>query len=489
MKKLFFAAVHIFLSLVAFSQQFDVTYSPNAYDKPFTGKVFLYLSKDNPEPRTGAVGIEAFPCFAIDAKNVKAGQAVIFDDKALAYPTIVSDLERNEYYVQAVWDRNLGGRAIAESPGNIYSRPLKIKLTKNTKEIFKITCDQVIPEPVFNDTKFVKELRVSSALLSAFYHKQFFLAGAVLLPKSYYEQPIRKYPVLFNVFGYGGDYHRISGDTMSRSSLDTLETITVFLDGNCPLGHSVYANSDNNGPWGDGLVKEFIPALEKQYRCDGARFLRGHSSGGWTVLWLQTHYPAVFTACWSSSPDPVDFRNFQKINLYEDKSMFYDKDSSLRLTATVAGRIPWATMKLAYQMENVISRGEQMHSFDAVFGGKGLDGKPETICDPKTGEVNKKAFEHWKAYDISRYLRTNWDKLEKSLYGKIRVSVGEQDNFLLNNAVHVLDNEMKKLNTGFIFAYYPGDHFTVSTPEYRSAGEHFLIEKYLQWQKENKKAF
>jgi len=28
------------------------------------------------------------------------------------------------------------------------------------------------------------------------------------------------------------------------------------------LGHSVYANSDNNGPWGDALIKEFIPALE-----------------------------------------------------------------------------------------------------------------------------------------------------------------------------------------------------------------------------------
>ena len=41
------------------------------------------------------------------------------------------------------------------------------------------------------------------------------------------------------------------------------------------------------------------------------------------------------------------------------------------------------------------------------------------------------------------------------------VSVGEQDNFYLNSAVHLLDTEMKKLNTGFVFEYYPGDHFTV----------------------------
>jgi len=34
-----------------------------------------------------------------------------------------------------------------------------------------------------------------------------------------------------------------------------------------------------------------------------------------------------------------------------------------------------------------------------------------------------------------------------------------------------------------------GDHFTVSTPEYRKSGEQFLVGKYVQWQKENKKAF
>jgi hypothetical protein len=45
---------------------------------------------------------------------------------------------------------------------------------------------------------------------------------------------------------------------------------------------------------------------------------------------------------------------------------------------------------------------------------------------------------------------------------------------------------MKNLNTGFVFAYYPGDHFTVFTVDYRKDGDYFLIEKYLQWQKENK---
>lgn len=489
MKKSILLLSCLFVFSFSFCQQISVSYSKAAYDKPFSGKVFLYLNKENREPKSGYVGIESFPCFAIEVKNVQPGQSVVFDDKAVSYPTVLSDLERNEYYVQAVWDRDLGGRAVSESPGNIFSKSIKIKLTKDLKKVYTIQCTEIVPERSFVDTKFTKELKVQSALLSAFHHKPYSLAAAVALPKSYYDQPQRKYPVVFNVFGYGGDYHFRSGDTTTRGMVDSIEAIIVYLDGNCPLGHSVYANSDNNGPWGDALVKEFIPELEKQYRSDGARFLRGHSSGGWTVLWLQTHYPTTFTACWSSSPDPVDFRDFQKINLYEGENLYYSKDSSLRSVATVAGRFPWVPMKQDYQMEYVVSRGEQMHSFDAVFSGKGPDGNPETICNPQTGEVNKRVFEHWKNYDISLYLRTNWDKLQKDLYGKIRVSVGEQDNFYLNSAVHLLDTEMKKLNTGFVFEYYPGDHFTVGTPEYRKAAEHFLVGKYVEWQKENKKGF
>ena len=340
MKKLILLLPQFFFFLFSFCQQFSVSYSKTAYDKPFTGKVFLYLNKENHEPRSGPTGIESFPCFAIEVKNVQPGQPVVFDDKAISYPAALSDLERNEYYVQAVWDRDLGGRAVAESPGNIYSKAIKVKFTKDLKKVFSIQCTEVIPEQSFKDTKFMKELKVQSALLSAFHHRPYSLGAAVLLPKTYYDQPQRKYPVLFHVFGYGGDYHFRSGDTVTRGALDTIETIVVYLDGNCPLGHCVYANSENNGPWGDALTQELIPEIEKLYRCNAARLFTGHSSGGWTVFWLQTHYPTNSLPA-GHSPDPVDFRDFQQINLYAGKNLFYGKDSVLRIVGTVAGRIPW----------------------------------------------------------------------------------------------------------------------------------------------------
>jgi len=482
MKKIYFSFLLLSLFFTdSFGQEFKVSYSSSVFDKPFTGHVIAYMSKENREPKDGYVGSEIFPCFSVFVRNVQPGQAVTIDDNAVSYPTSLSDIERGEYYVQIVWDRNLGGRAIASSPGNLYNLSEKIRLTKDTTKVFTISATQMIPNfPAFVETEFVKELKAPSSLLGTFHGESMTIDGAVILPKEYYQEPNRNFPVLFNISGYGGDYHDLSGDTLPGATLSSIPVIEVFLDGNCSFGHSTYANSDNNGPWGDALITEFIPLLEKDYRCDGARLLRGHSSGGWTALWLQTQYPEVFDACWSSAPDPVDFRSFQEVNLYKNENMFYDENNSSRSVATIGGFIPWFTMKNVYQMENVVYRGEQMHSFDAVFSEKGKDGIPETICNSHTGEIDSEVFAQWKKYDISLYLRNNWESIKSDLDGKVRISVGDQDNFLLNFPVYLLEGEMRKLNSTFQFAYYPGDHFTVFTPEYRKEGLDFLKEKYLE---------
>jgi len=476
-KKIFFVIAATACCLQSYAQKFTASFtSPKA--ESFSGKVILYLSKEEKSPKDNMPGVFSFPCFSIDVKNVQPGQKVVFDDAAIHYPTILSDIERGTYYAQVVWDRNEGGRSIGESPDNIYNNAVVVSITKDLAKSFNIVCSEVIKERTFTETQFVKELKSSSALLTAFYKRPTSVNAAVILPKDYFNQPNRKFPVLYWVSGYGGDYHNYSGRNITSDPIDTTQCIRVFLDGNCSGGHCVYANSDNNGPWGDALTQELIPLVEKTYRTNAARLLTGHSSGGWTVLWLQTHYPKVFNACWSSSPDPVDFRSFQQIDLYSEKNLYYAKDSTMHLAATVAGRYPWITQKTMCSMEHVIYRGEQMHSFNFVFSNRNADGTPRSLWNDETGEIDPATFEHWKNYDISLYLKNNWQQIKPDLQGKIRVSVGEQDNFLLNYAVHLLDGEMKKVNAGFVFEYYPGDHFTVSTPEYKSAGYRFLEQKY-----------
>lgn len=470
----------------SFGQKFSVSYPDSLFKQSFTGNILVYLSKDKIEPKAGMVGLDIFPCARVHVKNVKPGVPVIIDDQATAFPVSLSDMERGEYNVQVVWDRNLGGRAISESPGNLYSVTQKIKFTKNYAEVYSISASSVVPEPVFKDTQYAKEFQVSSVLLSKFHHRAMNISAAVLLPAKYYTEPQRKFPVKFEISGYGGDYHRFSGYAKPAALMDTTACIVVFLDGSCNLGHSVYADSDNNGPWGDALTKELIPAVEKTYRSNGARLLYGHSSGGWAALWLQTHYPKVFDGCWSSSPDPVDFRSFLRVNLYEHQNMFYGKDGALNQLGTVDGVFPWFNMKNTYQMEQVIYRGEQMHSFDAVFSKKSADGQPLHICNYLTGEIDTNVFAHWKNYDISLYLRKNWNSIKTDLDGKVMVSVGNYDNNYLNYAVKLLEGEMQKVNSTFIFAYYNSDHFLAELPENMKTGKGFLERRY-QWWLENHK--
>ncbi|WP_343672936.1 alpha/beta hydrolase-fold protein [Chitinophaga sp.] len=460
----------------SFAQQFSVSFPDSLLSTPFTGSILVYLSKNSKEPRLVSSLLENAPCVRVNVENIHPGEPVLIRANAPAFPVALADLERGQYYVQVVWDRNLGGQFIGQSPGNLYSSSQKILLDHNSSS-FTIKADNIIPAYTFKETQYIRELKVPSQLLSDFHHTPYSIDAAIRLPKEYYTSPKRKFPLKFVVFGFTGNYHYFSGYPNPMEPIDTTPCIGVYLDGNCPLGHSVYANSDNNGPWADALIKEFIPQLEKAYRCNGVRFLHGHSSGGWSVLWLQTQYPDQFTACWSSSPDPVDFHRFQKVDLYRDKNMFYDKDSTLQPLGTVAGQIPWIYMRNAYQMERVIYRGEQMHSFDAVFGPKGADGSPLQLVEPYTGEIDTAVFNHWKKYDISAYLVQNWEQIKGKLDGKIRITVGNQDNFLLNYPVRLMEEKMKALKAGVIFEYYPGDHFTVQTQQWVKDGNAFFASK------------
>ena len=455
-------------STLVMAQQFQIHYTDTVFSGPFTGHVILYLSQHKPEPRKELYT----PCYGIVVTAVKPGEDVEFAGNAIFYPKPLSQLPRGEYYVQAVWDRNLGGRSIGHSPGNLYSRPQQITLTDDTTTLFRITCDQLVREPVFVETMYTKELIAPSALLTAFHHKPVTVNGAVILPVEYYSQPARHFPVMIIVAGYGLDYHHYSStssqDTLPGKPVDTMTVIRVFLDGNCPLGHSVYANSDNNGPWGDALTREFLPLLKERFRCDGAFLIKGHSSGGWTSLYLQTHYPTLFAGCTASAPDYADFRSFNGRDLYQ-KAANPSADSSL----------PHAP---AGHMEDVLYRGEQSMSFAAVFSPRGPDGMPMYLYDRKTGKIDTAVFNHWKQYDLSLYLRSNWFRLKTDLSGKIRVSVGSQDTYHLNFAVEKMEEMSKSIGADIVFAYYPGDHYSVATPDYKKAEDLWLEEKYREWQ-------
>lgn len=172
----------------------------------------------------------------------------------------------------------------------------------------------LLPRTCVAASTFYFRVSMHSTRLSAYLGKPVDVQASLLLPRSYYRQPQRRYPVLYWIQGFGGEGYLCArcpeDETMTGANpKPSQEFIIVLLDGMFDGGHQEFADSPNNGPWGTTLISDFIPQTESQFRTNGVRFVAGHSSGGWSAMWLQIMYPDTFSGEWSVSPDPLDFRD------------------------------------------------------------------------------------------------------------------------------------------------------------------------------------
>ncbi|MCS6776919.1 MAG: alpha/beta hydrolase-fold protein [Chloroherpetonaceae bacterium] len=460
----------------ALALRFSVTYPESVFAGPFTGKVVVYLSRHAEQPRLGPDWFHPEPMYSQKFRDVPPGSPMVIDETATGFPGKLSQLPPGEYRVQAVIDRNLGGRSIGESPGNLYSEAARMRLDPAEDRTIQLVCDRVVRERRLRETPRLREVRVVSQMLSRFYGRTTTLNAAVSLPAEWERDPDRKFPVLYEVPGFGGRHHGGIAETLRGGE----PFIVVRLDPDCPGGHSVFADSANNGPWGQALTTELIPVIEKRFRGVGrpeGRFVTGHSSGGWSSLWLQITYPDFFGGCWATAPDPVDFRDFLQINLYQPgENMFYDRAGRRRPLAR-EGSTPVLFFKDFSDMERPI-RGEQLGSFEYVFSPRGADGEPMRLWDRDTGAIHSEVAEAWKKYDIGLILRTRWPELEPKLRGKIHIYMGDQDTFYLEGAVKLLQQDLKRLNADAVVEIVPGDHGSMLTPELRARMGRQMAERY-----------
>ena len=468
---------------------FTVTLPPDVMDEPFTGRVVVWLARNaRGEPRFGPNWFHPEPCYSARFANVKPGAPMTLTDaNVVGFPGKLSELEPGNWTVQAVADRNLGGRTVGRSPGNLYSVPQQLQIDPKDSGEIKLVCDQVVTEKPFVETESVRLVKLRSKLLSDFHGRDTFMRAAVVLPKEWREDPSRRFPVIYQIPGFGGTHEQYSGLNPTVLTVkDGVPFIIVELDPSCPTGHCVFADSDNNGPWGEALVSELIPHIEKTYRAiaePGARFVTGHSSGGWSSLWLQITYPDFFGGTWSTSPDPVDFRDWQQVDLYKPgANLFTDEQGNPRPIAR-RGERPFLYYKRFTQMERPI-RGEQIGSFEAVFGKRRSDGEPERLYDRETGAIDPKVVESWSRYDVGRILRENWKALGPKLAGKLHVYMGETDTFYLDGAVRLLKKDLAELGSDATVELVPGDHGSMMTPMLRQRIEREMAEQFRAWEKQ-----
>ena len=343
--------------------------------------------------------------------------------------------------------------------------------------------NRVYRHPAFPESERVKLVDVPSKLLSDFHRRPVRLRAGIVLPKSFATEPSRRYPVLYVIPGFGGT-HRGAVAIADRNPtvVAGVEMLYVVLDPSCRFGHHVFADSENNGPARSGVDRRVDPAHRKAIPGAGrptARFLTGHSSGGWSSLWLQVTYPDFFGGVWSTAPDPVDFRDFQRINLYRDgENMFTDDAGKPRPIARRQGK-PVLYYRPFSDMERVMGHGGQLASFEAVFSPRGRDGKPQELWDRTTGTIDRVVARSWEKYDIRLVLERNWKTIGPLLAGKIHVYMGCEDTFYLEGATVLLKQSLMKLGSDAVVEIIPGkDHGTVLDKALRECIHREMAEAY-----------
>lgn len=475
----------------AAEHHFQVSFLKSIHPEPFTGRVYLIFTKSNREPRFGPSWFQPESFIARDVTNWQPGELLELGPETkglLSYPKPLAEMDLAGYHAQAVARFNTTDPKIGTAPGNGFSpaRQLSGGLVAN---IPSFTIDQLVPEKTFTETQWIKYFKLRSPLLSKFHEQETGFEASVILPQSYYQQPQRKYPVIYSIPGFGGDHQRnLPQAPIAEQNSGGVEFIRVLLNPQCRWGHHVFADSATNGPVGKAFITEFLPELEKAFRAiphSRARFLTGHSSGGWSSLWLQVTYPTVFGGTWSTAPDPVDFRDFQQINIYEPGSNVYrDAGNQLRPIAR-RGNQPILWFEPFAKMEQVLGPGGQLRSFEAVFSPRGADGEPLKLYDWETGAINKEVAEAWKAYDIRLVLESNWKQLAPELAGKIHVFMGDQDTFYLNGATQLLKQTLEQLDADAVVEIHQGkNHSNLLTRELMLRIRAEMVQAFLNYQAE-----
>lgn len=312
-----------------------------------------------------------------------------------------------------------------------------------------------------------KLFELRSELLSAFWGRDILLQSTVVTPSDY--RPDEHLPVCYSIHGFGGSHldGKRYGPRLQRAMREEgyPRMVYVFLNGSCPMGHHEFADSANNGPWGQALTEELVPALEREFHTYGVpagRFLTGHSSGGWSSLWLQITYPDFFDGTWSTAPDPVDFRDFTGIDIYSQANAYTDAEGKPVMLMRRKGKFVTSIEQFVRNEAKRHRIGGQFYSFDAVFSPRADDGTPMPLFDRETGKIDPVVAKSWEKYDIRLQLQQHWAELGPKLQGKLHVYVGTLDTFRLEGAVKLLQDQLQVLGSDAEFRFVEGrDHGTL----------------------------
>jgi hypothetical protein len=495
-----------------FHVQFDEQLTGAAED----GRLLLMLATgDSDEPRF-RIGNSADSqlIFGVNVSGWEAGTTVLVDRTAIGFP--LADLSRvppGKYFVQALLNRykdfNLSngktvslppdqgeGQQWQRKPGNFYSTPVEIEIVVGNSDPIAVVMDQVIPPiELAADTRYIKHIKLRSKKLSEFWGEDMYVGAHVLLPEGFDENPDASYPLMifhghfpadfggfrpeppdpdldpdysarFDVDGYNIIQQQEAHEFYKQwTSDDFPRFIAIEIQHPTPYYDDSYAvNSASQGPYGDALTYELIPHIEDKFRGVGegwARFTYGGSTGGWEAMAVQVFYPDEYNGAFIACPDPIDFRAYMTINIYEDSNAYWYDSEFQKLPRPAHRDYLGHVHSSQYQynrLEAVLGdksrSGQQYDIWEATYSPMGDDGYPVRLWDKETGVIDREVAEFWKEnYDLAHILRRDWESLGPKLEGKLNIYVGDMDNYYLNNAVYLAEEFLESTTA----PYYAGE--------------------------------
>ena len=486
--------------------RFEISFPASRSAVSLDGRLLVLISNDSTdEPRFQLTdGLNTQLAFGIDVDGLDPGETAIVDSGAFGYPIEqINQIPSGSYRVQALLNRyetfrrsdghtvklppDMGeGQQWNRKPGNLYSAPVWVTLRSDQPQVIRVSLDSIIP-PIAppSDTRYLRHERIQSELLTRFWGRPVFLGANILLPEGFDQHPNARYPLVidhghfphtfspwretppdpdlepdsstrFRLKGYNriqqeyayNFFREWTGPGFPRVLLIQIQHPTPYYD------DSYAVNSENNGPYGDAIMGELLPFIEKKYRGIGqgwARFTYGGSTGGWEAMAVQMFYPDEFNGAWIACPDPVDFRAYELVNIYQDKNAYYPASPWIRLPRVARrdylGHVT-STVESENRYELVIGTkgrsGGQWDIWQAVYSPVGEDGYPKPIWDKLTGEIDPQVAAFWRDhYDLSHILQRDWNVLGPKLRGKLHIYVGEADNYYLNDAVYLVEQVLR----------------------------------------------
>jgi hypothetical protein len=475
---------------------------------PLDGRLLLLVARDTarePRSQVSDTSLQTAQVFGLDVEALGPGREIAFDATVPGFPLdSLADLAPGEYSVQALlhryetfrradghvvklpMDRGEGQQWNA-APGNLYSTPQRVTLETGRPLRLTIDLDKRIPPiPDPPETKWVKHVKIRSERLSRFWGRDIYLGAHVLLPKGFDEHPQARYPLMiahghfpYDFPGFRPEppdkelpcerserfqldcYNRIEQELAHQlyedwTAPDFPRVLAIEIQHANPYYDDSYAvNSQNLGPYGDAIVYELIPEIEKRFRGIGqgwARFMYGGSTGGWEALAAQVLYPDEFGGCYAACPDPIDFRANMTMNIYADANAYWAEGPFRRVPRPAhrnwLGHVS-ATIEQMSRLESVLASkgrsGQQLDVWQAVYSPVGPDGYPQPIWDRTTGAIDPKVAAHWREnYDLVHIMKRDWEQgLGRKLEGKLNLYVGDMDNYYLNNAVYLAEDFLR----------------------------------------------